>query len=83
MKIRYYLVNGTNTVRIKHMLHQFPAVYVNLDIDGKPCLYFYKHETVLFIQVKEIVVKAFGIHGFHDKFSKKVLHAKLSQKLLT
>ena len=49
-----------NTIGIKHMLHQFPAVYVNLDVEGEPCLDLNKHEPEFLAQVIEIIVQTFG-----------------------
>ena len=51
------------------MLHQFPSVYVDLDIEWEPRLDFYKHESVLLIQIIEIIMKAFGVHRFDNEFS--------------
>ena len=58
-----------NTIGIKHMLHQFPAVYVDLDIEWKPCLDFDKHEPEFLIQIVEVMVQAFGLGRFEKMFS--------------
>jgi len=42
-------------IGIKYMLHQFPAVYVDLDIEKEPSLYFYKHESEFLIQTGGIL----------------------------
>ena len=58
-------------VGVKHMLHQFSAIYVDLDVERDSCLYFYEHESKFLVQIVEIIeiiVKAFGISGLHHKF---------------
>ena len=49
-----------NAVLFENGLHQFPAVYVDLDIEREPCLDFDKHESEVLILVIEIIVKALG-----------------------
>ena len=48
-------------VLIKDGFHQFPAVYVNLDVKWEPCLGLYKHEPELLIQIVKVIMEAFGI----------------------
>jgi len=48
-----------NAIRVKHTPHQFPAIYVDLDIEREPCLYFYKHEPAFLIQIAEAMAQAF------------------------
>lgn len=58
-----------NTILVKDMLHQFPAVYIDLDVEREPCLYLYKHEAKLFIQIVKVIMQAFGNGGFQEMFS--------------
>ena len=51
---------------VKDMLHQFPAVYVDLDIEREPGFDFDKHEAEFFIQV---IVEAYGKRGFEEMAS--------------
>ncbi len=48
------------------MLHQFPAVYIDLDVEREPCLYLYKHEAEFLIQVIEVIMQTFGAGGLQE-----------------
>lgn len=57
----------SDVVRVKNSFHQFPAIYVDGDGERKPCLKFYKHETVNLIQIIKIIVETFPFHILHFK----------------
>jgi len=38
-----------NVAFTQDRLHQFPAVYVDLEVEREPCLYFYKHKPIYLI----------------------------------
>ncbi len=48
------------------MLHQFPAVYVDLDIEREPCLDLDEHELEFPVQIIEVIVETFGPGGFQE-----------------
>ena len=51
------------------MLHQFPAIYIDLDVEGEPCLDLDKHEPEFFIQIIEVIVQALGKGRLEEMFS--------------
>jgi hypothetical protein len=44
-------------VFIRDMLHQFPTVHADMDVEGKSCLYLHKQETAFPVQTVEAAVK--------------------------
>ena len=50
-----------DVVGIEHMLYQFPAVYVDLDIERESCLYLDEHEVKSPVQIVKVIVEAFGV----------------------
>ena len=58
-----------DAVGVEYMLHQFPAVYVDLDIEREPCLYLNEHEAEFPVQIVEVIVEAFGIGRSQEMLS--------------
>lgn len=53
-----------DAIGIEHMLRQFPAVYLELDIEREPCLDLDEHEAEFLIQIIEVIMEAFGLGRF-------------------
>jgi len=47
----------SDDIDIKHTFQQFPAVYVDLDIEREPYLYFDEHEAEFLIQIIEVIAE--------------------------
>ena len=51
-----------DAVFIKDMLHHLPAIDINLDQEGEPCLQLHMHKAKMFIKEIEIIIFAFAVH---------------------
>ena len=56
---------------IKHLLHHLPAIDVDLNEEGEPCLELDMHEAEVFIQKIHVKILAFTVDG--NKFQKPIV----------
>lgn len=71
LKERIIIHPVMDAVLLKHMLHHFPAIDVDLDEEREPGLEFDMHETEMFVQKIQVKVFAFTVDG--NKFQKPIV----------